>query len=404
MRNVMVLAAVLPLCAAGAMPQTMASLPPPVSARAYVDSLSDMHASELRRHTGIPSIAVARKGGRLWATYYGGITPGEDANNYVSLATSSDNGDTWKVVLVADPDGPGMKRAFDPEVWVSPDGRLLWTFSERLCKRPSENGKSGDFGDPDTDRLLCVELDAEAEPSRPFPQPREIAKGVMMCKPAVLADGTWLFPVSHWYGEPSACFYASSDGGRTFHMRGGVSVPKELRLFDEHVVAQLRNGDLLTFIRSGWGKPFLESASRDGGRTWDAPRKARFEHTSSRLFLMRLASGNLLLVKHGPIDKDVGRSELRAFISEDDGATWLGGLLLDERQGVSYPDGDQAKDGTIYLVYDRDRTKEQEVLFAAFTEEDAKAGRIVDGRSRLRRTITRRPVPLAVKKGKERQS
>ena len=392
MRKMMALVAALLLCAAGSMPQTEARLvPPQITPRAYVDCPSEMHAPGLRRHTGIPSIAVARKSGRLWSTYYGGITPGEDANNYVALATSANNGDTWKVVLVADPDGPGPKRTFDPEVWVSPGGRLLWTFSERLCMRPPENGKSGDFGDPNTDRLLCVELDAEAEPSGPFPEPRETARGVMMCKPAVLADGTWLFPVSHWYDDPSACFYASSDGGRTFHMRGGVSLPKDLRLFDEHVVVQLRNGDLLTFIRSGWGKPFLESVSRDGGRTWDAPRKARFAHTSSRLFLMRLASGNLLLVKHGQIDKDVGRSQLRAFISEDDGATWLGGLLLDERQGVSYPDGDQANDGTIYLVYDRNRTNEQEILLAAFTEKDAKAGRIVNGKSRLRRTITRKP-------------
>ena len=370
----------------------VALFPSAVSA-AYVDAPSAIHARELRRHTGIPSIAVARESGRLWATYYGGVTPGEDANNYVVLATSVDRGDTWKVVLVADPDGTGLKRTFDPELWVAPNGRLTWTFSERLCKRAPADDKRGDIGDCSTDRLMCVELDAERDPVAPFPQPREIAKGVMMCKPAVLADGTWLFPISHWYADPSACFYVSSDGGKTFSLRGGVSVPKPLRLFDEHVVVQLRNGDLLAFIRSKWGKPYLESTSHDGGATWTPPQVARFAHPSSRLFLMRLASGSLLLVKHGPIDKDVGRSQLRAFVSDDDGVTWLGGLMLDERNGVSYPDGDQAKDGTIFVTYDRDRTGAQEVLFAAFSEADARAGKVVAASSRLRQIVTRKDMP-----------
>jgi hypothetical protein len=47
------------------------------------------HAATTRRHTGIPSIAVARNG-RLWVTFYGSPTGGEDSNNYCTLATSAD--------------------------------------------------------------------------------------------------------------------------------------------------------------------------------------------------------------------------------------------------------------------------------------------------------------------------
>ncbi len=36
------------------------------------------------------------------------------------------------------------------------------------------------------------------------------------------------------------------------------------------------------------------------------------------------------------------RSHLTAWLSEDDGKTWRGGLMLDERATVSYPDGFQA--------------------------------------------------------------
>ena len=37
----------------------------------------------------VPSLAVT-PGGRMWATWYAGITPGQDENNYVVLATSGD--------------------------------------------------------------------------------------------------------------------------------------------------------------------------------------------------------------------------------------------------------------------------------------------------------------------------
>jgi hypothetical protein len=41
---------------------------------------------------------------------------------------------------------------------------------------------------------------------------------------------------------------------------------------------------------------------------------------------------------------------MTAFVSDDDGATWNGGLLLDERES-SYPDGIQAEDGTTSVLW-----------------------------------------------------
>ena len=38
------------------------------------------HAVTNRAFSGIPSLAVS-SGGRLWATWYAGITPGEDLNS-----------------------------------------------------------------------------------------------------------------------------------------------------------------------------------------------------------------------------------------------------------------------------------------------------------------------------------
>lgn len=356
---------------------------------AYLASPDADHAAQKRRHTGIPSIAVSA-GGRLWATWYGSNTGGEDSNNYCTLATSSDGGISWKEVLVADPDGEGPLRAFDPEVWVSPENILFWTWTERVSVLQAEakDPNAGCLSSPKRDRLMCAGFPADNEIVSPFPEPRQIARGVMMCKPALLDDGTWLFPVAHWYEEPSACFYASTDKGATFTLRGGVTLPKVNRLFDEHTLVQLGDGGLLSFQRGDRGTNVFESTSHDRGRTWQQVKPARFKHASTRHFLKKLADGRILLVKNGEIDEDCGRRKLKAFISDDDGKSWKGGLLLDERSDVSYPDGDQGPDGRIYVVYDRDRLGEQEVLMACFTAADLLAGKLVDRGSMLKKRIT----------------
>ncbi|MFH1568106.1 MAG: sialidase family protein, partial [Gemmatimonadota bacterium] len=111
---------------------------------------------------------------------------------------------------------------------------------------------------------------------------------------------------------------------------------------------------------------------------------SRLAHPASRFFVRRLRSGRLLLVKHGPLAERTERSHLTAYLSGDDGASWQGGLLLDERAGVSYPDGAQAPDGTVYLVYDFERRGARQILLARFTEEDALRSRCVSPRSALR--------------------
>jgi beta-xylosidase len=70
----------------------------------------------------------------MWAVWYAGISPGEDHNNYVVVATSGDSGKTWKEVLAIDPDGPGPARSYDPEIWIDPDGKL-WVFWAQAAPR-----------------------------------------------------------------------------------------------------------------------------------------------------------------------------------------------------------------------------------------------------------------------------
>jgi len=68
---------------------------------------------------------------------------------------------------------------------------------------------------------------------------------------------------------------------------------------------------------------------------------------------------------------------------------WNGGLVIDERPGISYPDGFQSPDGTIYISYDRNRATDGEILMARFTEQDVVAKNIVGPKSKLKMLISR---------------
>jgi predicted neuraminidase len=365
----------------------------------YIGPPQPQHAATNRAFQGIPSMAVS-PGGRLWANWYAGVTPGEDHNNYVVLSTSGDNGETWKEVLVVDPDGDGPVRTFDPELWMGPDGKLRLFWAQAQGHEASVGG------------VWCIETDQPDQEQAKWGQPVRITNGVMMCKPVVLTTGEWVLPASTWrQTDDSAKMVVSTDQGRTWSIRGACNVPVEDRQFDEHMFVERKDGSLWLLARTKYG--IGQSVSTDRGRTWPDLAPSGIEHPSARFFITRLLSGNLLLVKHGPIGQRTGcekmglapsrngenpgesevakvpvpilsqprtgRSHLTAFVSTDDGRTWGGGLLLDERAGVSYPDGQQTPDGVIRIIYDYSRTGSRHILMAEFREEDVAAGRTATG-------------------------
>ena len=93
-------------------------------------------------------------------------------------------------------------------------------------------------------------------------------------------------------------------------------------------------------------------------------------------------------MRHGHYDECTKtRTNLTAFISDDNGKTWKGGLLLDDTYDVSYPTGFQSKDGYIYVSYDLQRAKRGEIYLAKFKEKDILAGKIVTRKGFTNRLI-----------------
>ena len=246
-----------------------------------------------------------------------------------------------------------------------------------------------------------------ADAARPlFTEPRRVANGVMLNKPTVLKDGRWLLPCALWEkdfaviagaghpeldGEIGANIYVSCDEGESFHYESGVRIPD--RMCDEHSVVECRDGTLWLLSRTSRG--IGQAFSRDGGKSWEDAGHSGISGPNSRFNVTRLKNGELLLINHvNPTNvlrekKWKKRDNLMAMLSEDDGKSWRGGLMLDVRTDVSYPDVTEGEDGRICAIYDRDRFHEKEILMCVFRPEDVKAGYFVSADAVMRRVISK---------------
>ena len=323
-------------------------------------------------------------GGTLWLAWFGG---GDDERAVMLLARSRDEGKTFSPALfVID---PGFVDFIHMSVvvgnlWTAPDGRLFWFFTMGLGHF---DGRGGSWF------TVCENPDDEVPV---WSKPVRIWHGATLNKPTVLTNGTWMLPVALWPNGEGKCrveaeyprlaglcpeldperkawYFASVDQGKTWQRRAGVVLPPDLRTFDEHMIVEREDGSLLMYLRTVQGMAWSESY--DEGFTWKEPETLPFCTANARFFLTKLSSGNLLLVRH---DSNA-REKLTAYISDNQGKSWKGGLLLDERLEISYPDGFQHEDGRIFIQYDRKR-EGGELLLSVFTEEDVLAGKDVSGK------------------------
>lgn len=343
-----------------------------------------------RLYQGVPSIERHAKSGRLWASWYTGGR-GETKENYVVVVTSHDDGASWtEPVLVIDP--PGAVRTFDPCLWTTPDGRLWLFYCQADATNKLHDGRWGVW-------VTSCEQPERADAT--WTTPRRICDGIMLNKPTVLRDGSWLLPVAHWGDKAhGARILRSRDEGRTFTQIGGA--PGREAEWEgngsgggmEHMIIERNDGVLWMLMRIKDG--LAETTSKDGGVTWEAPVRSALQGPGSRFHLRRLRSGRLLLVNHVGFSRDVPllsqRSHLTALLSDDEGKTWPHRLLLDERIEVSYPDVIETDDGRLFIIYDRGRTSDREILLAIVDENAVVAGQ-PGPKTKLRMMINKATAP-----------
>lgn len=326
-----------------------------------------------RKHELVPCIATTPNGKQIYIAWYSG-GPGEGPGNYVTLAVSLDTGRTWKNDQLIIYPKNSSTRFFDPSLWADKFGKI-WLFYAVSMDNEYWDLKGG---------VNAIEIEWNGSKVI-YEKPKLLSYGIMLNKPIYVPKKDFaLFPVSIWQlgvdhsNEPgfikTGTFIEKFDYKNKKTKLEALSsysyidvLPDSMRTFDEHQIVQSSDkGDFLCMVRTKKG--IYYSKSSDYGKTWSVlePFTSTGPTTSSRFYIGRLQSGNLIMV----LNNSRTRNNMTVFLSKDGGETWPHKLLLDHRDKVSYPDVAQTDDGVIHVTYDRDRSGAKDILYCHFKEED----------------------------------
>ena len=339
------------------------------------------------------TMSVVSPKGRIFLSYFSAEDHAdEDVGNWNMIITSDDGGKTFQNRFAVEPPNPKNTRIAEMNLWIDDLGRLwlFWCQGYRTL-----DGRQGIW-------VACCE-DPDAEVLE-FSQPRRIAHGMMITKPIITKSGEWLFPAyiaeAKWaQGSPKitdtyinwlpeemgVSVYSSKDKGKTFEkIASQIRFPYSV--FEEPCMVERSDGSLMMWIRGM--NCTAQSFSYDGGHTWTVPmQNPKMNLPNTHFHFGKLKSGNILLLANYKADMFSyfgGRNNLTALISKDDGVTWEGFLMIDEREGAEQPDFTEGEDGYIYISYGRAPQYAAETLLAIVTEEEILAGKLVNPNSKLR--------------------
>ena len=328
---------------------------------------------------GCPTIARTR-GGRLYAGWYSGGLQEPSLLNYNLLVRSDDDGLTWsEPLLVINSVPDALLQSLDIQLWSDPAGRLWVFYIQR-------NYNYLPLRTPGHLNLWYIRCDAPDADKLQWSEPVFVGSGFLRCQPTVLSDGRIFLPAYDWRGEYYQ-YFVSSDNGESFQRSYAgkkVSTP-----FDEAMFLERKDKSILLLARADTGY-IAKSESFDGGKTWTDGENTDIPNPSTRLCLLRLKSGRVLLINNMHSKE---RTAMTALLSEDDGKSFTHSLLLDNGENISYPDAVQGSDGEIYIVWDRGRCTAREVVCARITEEDIIAGKITDDCSYCYNIVSKAIIP-----------
>jgi hypothetical protein len=351
------------------------SYPRSTNASSIVELISNPEDFRIknRNFEQVPTIGATFDGRQVFVAWYsGGLTPGP--RNYVTVSLSLDSGKNWlNDQLVVYPKKQSY-RFFDPVIWRDNLGKI------HLFYGSSKDSLTWDgYGG-----VNALQMNWDGKKIKASKSTR-LADGVMSNKPLYLpTKNQTLFPVyidkplsgtisNKPFPKNGVFIYDKQSGKNQFQFYSSIPIDEELRIHDEPQLVEISNsGGILAMLRTTKG--IYYSNSRDFGKSWTPIQAFTITGptTSSRFYLGKLSSGNLILIANNSST----RAKMTAFLSKDGGKTWPHKLLLDARENVSYPDADQTMDGNIHVVFDRERTGAKDILYCRFTEYDLISGNL----------------------------
>ena len=251
--------------------------------------------------------------GRLllaWTEFHGG-TGGDHDLARISGKTSDDRGRTWSErFTIVDSEG-AWNNCMEPDFQRLPSGELLLFYIHKnsrldtrmFLRRSKDDGKTWSDRYPVSyDRGYHCTTNA-----------RSIRTSC----------GRLVLPVMI---RNIVFTYLSDDDGQTWRHGLPPIAGYQTPSLDEPAVAELRNGDLLMFMRTNTGRVW-QTVSRDGGETWSVSIPTELASSTSPVSLRRLPqTGDLLVVWSQASQKEIEygliRARLSCALSKDEGMTW----------------------------------------------------------------------------------
>jgi endonuclease/exonuclease/phosphatase family metal-dependent hydrolase len=165
----------------------------------------------------------------------------------------------------------------------------------------------------------------------------------------VASQGSWILPVAFQKGVFTL---VSSDNGHSWtRSKTFLRVPDKVS-GDNNPVLTADGKVLSIYMRTTGTTHCYRAQSFDNGQTWNAP-VAYMPNPDRDICFERLPDGRLLMVKCSRMDHNVhvASQRLNAYLSDDDGQTWYGGLVAAGRRKATDPKTVLGKDGQIYIYY-----------------------------------------------------
>ena len=312
--------------------------------------------------------------GRLWAAV---LCDGEDATGYTMLAYSDVQGKKWiepVLVLDARAEKHSVRNAV---LWNSPAGEL-WLFYTVFDGFYDGRGSMWS--------MVCKNPD-DATPT--WSEPAYMGVGICSGKPVVASDGSWVLPAALWsrevmgydkyayinnkwetprFASPyldkyheldskrGAGTYVSHDNGASWEEHlGKVSCSDLVKgRYNNPQLFVTDNSSIYMVLRAS-GTAWCYFAKSSNGKSWG--KSARYVSAPDQNFaVQRLPDGRLLMVRNARFDRHLyWRPEgLFAYLSDDFGETWYGGLRVDTTLFGVEPVVALGKNGEIYIAYHND--------------------------------------------------